>query len=169
MIAFYIGQDVAAGKAKKMAKSIATSRIIADTAAKVTVPDTGLEDDLEDEDGLEDYVQPQDDDAGESDDDDAGESDDDSDDDQSLAPDDEMDMVDFLNQCQNMVLEIIYCYIICILQAKNGHCSFYKKCIEELVPCGRDGWALDIGRPTCLGYMNFRDDFDEEYVSSSFN
>ena len=95
--------------------------------------------------------------------------DDDDDEGQSPAPDDGDDdsIIDLFNNCQSMVCGSTDDgqHGTLFLQAKNGQCSFYKNCLEKLIPCGRSGWALDIGRPSCLGYMMFRDEFDDEYVS----
>ena len=49
----------------------------------------------------------------------------------------------------------------CPQLAESGNCTFYSSCVEDQIPCGDLGYALNYGRRYCEAfgahYINFND------------
>ena len=49
----------------------------------------------------------------------------------------------------------------CPQLAESGNCTFYSSCVEDQIPCGDLGYALNYGRRYCEAfgahYNNFND------------
>ena len=53
----------------------------------------------------------------------------------------------------------------CSQLAESGDCTFYSSCVEDQIPCGDLGYALNYGKRYCEAFAAHRDNFNDNVSS----
>ena len=62
-----------------------------------------------------------------------------------------------------LLLQVVLCQSQdCLHLADSGDCTFYRSCMEERIPCGDAGYALNYGKRYCEAFEQHHQQFTTE-------